>query len=104
MKTATNFTQVAVGAVLVFVLLKLATASDCYVLSPGCLDVTFGAGTGKVVADISPGTDNNRARAVAIQGDWKIIAAITITTPGTLKHSFALLRFNTDGSLDSGFG
>jgi uncharacterized delta-60 repeat protein len=104
MKTTMNFTQVALSAVLVLVPLKLATASDCYVLSPGCLDVTFDAGTGKVVADISPGTNTNRARGVAIQADWKIVAAGTITTPGTLKHSFALLRFNTDGSLDSSFG
>lgn len=104
MKTITNFTRVALSAVLVLVPLKLATASDCYVLSPGCLDVTFGAGTGKVVADISPGTDTNRARGVAIQADWKIIAAGTTTIPGTLKHNFALLRFNTDGTLDSSFG
>src|SRR5947209_7635084 len=104
MKTTTNFIQVALSTVLVFVPLKLATASDCYLLSSGCLDVTFGAGTGKVVADISPGTDTNRARGVAIQADWKIITAGTTTTPGTLKHSFALLRFNTDGSLDSSFG
>ena len=105
MKTITNkFAQLAFSALGVFLPLRLVSAADCYLISPGCLDVTFGGGTGKVVADISPGTEPNRARGVAIQADWKIVAAGTTTTPGTLKRSFALLRFNTDGSLDSTFG
>lgn len=105
MKAITNkLAQLTFSALLVFLPLRLAAAGDCYLISPGCLDSTFGGGTGKVAVDISPGTDTNRARGVAIQADWKIVAAGTTTTQGTLKHTFVLLRFNTDGSLDSTFG
>lgn len=65
----------------------------------GSLDATFGNG-GKVVTDFSGSLDS--ASAIAIQPDGKIIlAGGAFTPPG---FSFALARYNTDGSLDQTFG
>src|SRR5207244_8639500 len=104
MKTNTKFTQLAFSVLLVFLLLRFATAADCYLLAPGCLDATFGAGTGKVIVNtdgnIPSSYDLDQARGLAIQADGKIVAAGITTNP----NAFAVLRFNTDGSLDTGFG
>jgi uncharacterized delta-60 repeat protein len=62
----------------------------------GTLDPSFGAG-GKVTTDFGPG--GSTAWAVALQPDGKIVAAGT-AGPGT----FALARYNPDGSLDQSFG
>lgn len=65
--------------------------------APGDLDVSFGT-NGIVVTDVTgiPGPDDGRA--VALQPDDKIIVA------GSTSLSFALVRYETDGSLDAGFG
>ena len=68
----------------------------------GSIDTTFG-GDGKVTTKVSPGTDSDQAFAVAIQSDGKIIAAGFANSSGT-GNDFALVRYNSDGSLDSGFG
>lgn len=67
----------------------------------GTLDSTFGAG-GQVTTDMSGATSIDRARAVAIQNDGKIVVA----GEGTVGSNsvVALARYNTDGSLDTGFG
>jgi hypothetical protein len=39
----------------IFLAATWATAADCYLLAPGCLDASFGAGTGKVTVN----TDGN---------------------------------------------
>src|SRR5947207_1119298 len=109
MKTITKFTQLALSALVVFLPLRLATATDCYLLSPGCLDVTFGGGTGKVLVNTDGGVpsayDLDQARALAIQADGKIVAAGITTDPSTIRtQHFAVLRFNADGSLDPAFG
>lgn len=62
----------------------------------GSLDATFGAG-GKV---ITPGAGNERAVAVAIQPDGKIIVAGTVDS-GTV---LVLARYNENGSPDASFG
>lgn len=64
----------------------------------GSLDKTFGTG-GKVVTPIGSFTD--RGFALAIQADGKIVAA-----GATLSnfHDFAIVRYNTDGTLDGTFG
>lgn len=62
--------------------------------APGDLDTTFGNG-GKVVTDFGLG-DN--AEAVLVQNDGKIVAV------GVSGTDFALVRYNTNGSLDSTFG
>jgi uncharacterized delta-60 repeat protein len=65
----------------------------------GSLDTTFGTG-GKVVTPIGNSTDI--AYAVAIQSNGKIVAAGTTVGSGT--YDFGLVRYNTDGSLDTTFG
>jgi uncharacterized delta-60 repeat protein len=63
--------------------------------SNGSLDPTFD-GDGKVTTDFGGGGDE--ARAVAIQGDGKIVAA-----GSGVFGSLALARYNADGSLDPTF-
>jgi uncharacterized delta-60 repeat protein len=64
----------------------------------GSLDTGFGTG-GKVTTGIEV---DDVATSVAIQPDGKIVAA-GYTFNGT-NYDFALVRYNTDGSLDTGFG
>ncbi len=72
----------------------------------GLLDTTgFVGGTGIVTTDI--GSSSNYANAVAIQGDGKIVVAgNAFADPfGSGTSDIAVLRYNTDGSLDTaGFG
>jgi uncharacterized delta-60 repeat protein len=62
------------------------------------LDTSF-QGTGKVVTPI--GTGNDRAEAVAIQPDGKIVV-VGYAFMGT-NNDIALARYNSNGSLDLGF-
>jgi uncharacterized delta-60 repeat protein len=66
----------------------------------GTLDATFGDG-GRVVAAIGHGADE--VHAMALQPDGKLLVAGTVDESPKGK-SFALARFNADGSLDAGFG
>ena len=66
----------------------------------GSLDTTFGSG-GKVTTDFSGGFD--KAYAVAIQSNGKIIAAGDSLNPTTF-YDYALARYDTTGNLDSTFG
>lgn len=66
----------------------------------GSLDTTFGM-QGKITTDFSERADI--ASAVAIQSDGKIIAAGQAGLQPK-SFSFALVRYNPDGSLDTGFG
>lgn len=68
-------------------------------LPDGTLDPAFGVG-GKVTTDFTGSADF--AHAVAIQEDGKIIVAGEATS-GTQK-SFALARYNSDGTVDTSFG
>ncbi len=63
----------------------------------GSLDPGFGAG-GKVTTQFANAWWYDRALALAVQKDGKIVAA------GANNGSFALARYNSNGSLDSGFG
>jgi uncharacterized delta-60 repeat protein len=69
-------------------------------LGDGSLDMSFGAG-GKVTTDFFGSSDT--ARAVTVQADGKIIVAGS-TQVGTGNFDFALVRYNSDGSLDASFG
>ncbi|MFO1007906.1 MAG: cadherin domain-containing protein [Planctomycetaceae bacterium] len=64
----------------------------------GTLDSTFGSG-GKVITAASSG--NDAAFAVAIQGDGKIV--VTGFAVGSSNNDFAVLRYNTNGTLDTTF-
>lgn len=66
----------------------------------GVLDTSFGAG-GKVTTNISTtisGGSTDNGNGVAIQTDGKIVVA------GRSDSLFALVRYNTDGTPDTGFG
>ena len=64
----------------------------------GSLDASFD-GDGKVTTAIGSGTD--QAFSVAIQSDGKIVAAGDSYNGS--NDDFALVRYNTDGSLDTSF-
>lgn len=68
-------------------------------LPDGSLDTGFG-GTGKVITAIGSGDD--RANDVAVQSDGKIVV-VGYTHNGS-NLDIALVRYNTDGSLDTSFG
>jgi uncharacterized delta-60 repeat protein len=65
----------------------------------GSLDTTFGTG-GKVTTSIGSGYAG--AYALGIQSDGRILAAGYYADGG--NYDFALVRYNTDGSLDTTFG
>ena len=65
----------------------------------GSLDSGF-SGDGKATFDFSWGVDEGWD--VALQGDGKILIAGSATIDG--DHVFAVVRFGTDGSIDSTFG
>jgi uncharacterized delta-60 repeat protein len=68
----------------------------------GSLDTTFGTG-GQVTLDLGGGS-NDVARALAIQADGKIVVAGDTT--GALPpwdHNFAVVRYNSNGTLDPTF-
>jgi len=64
----------------------------------GSLDTSFGSG-GKVTTDIAASTDT--ATGVAIQSDGKIVVSGYYYTG--FNNDFALVRYHTDGSLDTTF-
>jgi uncharacterized delta-60 repeat protein len=66
----------------------------------GAIDTTFG-NNGVVTTDVSTGSDV--ANAVAIQADGKIVVAGSADVAPKGK-SFAVVRYNADGSLDGTFG
>ncbi len=76
----------------------------------GDLDSLFGGGDGTVVTRFTDtpddfSHDNDRAEAVAVQGDGDIVAA-GYGDPffGGNVEDFAVARYNSNGVLDSGFG
>ena len=70
----------------------------------GTIDTTFGA-NGGVAIDILDAGGFDEALAVVIQPDGKIIAGGSATLSASNSDShFALVRLNTDGSLDTTFG
>ncbi|MGC2166120.1 MAG: delta-60 repeat domain-containing protein [Gallionella sp.] len=71
--------------------------------SNGNLDTTYGSGTGKLLTDFVGASDF--ANAMVLQSDGKIVVAGSVDSGATsTKSDFALARYNTDGSLDTGFG
>ncbi len=72
-------------------------------LSDGSLDTTFGNG-GKVITPL--GVRDELAVAVALQNDGKIIAAGSYLADnfGNLNQTGALVRYNSDGTIDTTFG
>jgi uncharacterized delta-60 repeat protein len=67
----------------------------------GTLDTTFG-NLGYTTIAVNTGEDY--ARSVVIQPDGKIVLAGSSKVPGFSTENGALVRLNTDGSLDTTFG
>ncbi|MDP9300808.1 MAG: delta-60 repeat domain-containing protein [Actinomycetota bacterium] len=90
-----SFRTIAVGALALATLLTLVPPAAAAV-STGYLDRTF-SDDGKVLTDVA---GDDTGEAVAVQADRKIVVAGT-THGGT---DIAVVRYNTDGTLDSTFG
>ena len=72
----------------------------------GSLDTGFGTG-GKVLTPVGAGTTGDIGRSVAVQADGKIVVAGNTEVRGVGVaggNDFAVVRYNADGSLDTGFG
>lgn len=67
----------------------------------GSLDTSFG-NAGKTVTNIGDGTD--QVYALARQADGKIVAGGSAAFSTSTGQDFALIRYNSNGSLDTGFG
>jgi uncharacterized delta-60 repeat protein len=77
-------------------------------LPSGVLDTSFGNGTGKVTTNISTyntadyNNERDGAYAVVVQDDGKIVVGgYSLTAQGTAEG--VLVRYNTDGTLDTTF-
>lgn len=66
----------------------------------GALDASFGT-AGITIAGFGDWDDGT---ALALQSDGKILAAGNSTPTGGSDRAFSLVRFNMDGSVDTGFG
>ncbi|MET9965919.1 calcium-binding protein [Streptomyces sp. NPDC006356] len=67
----------------------------------GALDSGFGTG-GRVITDVRGSEDY--ANGVAVQADGKIVVVGRTSDPETLNPEFTVVRYNPDGTLDTGFG
>ncbi|MGW5457378.1 calcium-binding protein [Streptomyces sp. NPDC003996] len=69
----------------------------------GSLDTSFGGGDGMVTTNPAGPSlqEGGDARALVLQPDGKIVVAGEV---GQTRFDFALIRYNADGSLDTGFG
>jgi uncharacterized delta-60 repeat protein len=70
------------------------------ILAAGDLDLSFGMG-GKVTTDVKIAVDTGQS--VTLQSDGKIVVAGFAVNPDA-TFDFALVRYNSDGNLDTSFG
>jgi uncharacterized delta-60 repeat protein len=93
------------GKILVAGYSNRPTTGDDFVVARynanGSLDTTFD-GDGILTTDILTNRED-RASSIALQSDGRIIIAGYTSDP-SFKDNFAVVRYNTNGSLDSGFG
>ena len=68
----------------------------------GTLDAGFGAG-GHVDVTLAGGS-NDEINTLIVQSDGKILASGIMLNTATRNDDFVVLRFNSDGSADAGFG
>ncbi|HEY3257046.1 MAG TPA: delta-60 repeat domain-containing protein [Polyangiaceae bacterium] len=72
----------------------------------GSLDPSFGD-NGYVIRNVAVGLAGELARGIALQSNGKIIVSESVEHPGAADardRDIALLRFNPDGTKDTGFG
>jgi len=84
----------------ILMVLFILSFSETSLAQPGSLDATFGV-NGKVITTL--GTYTDRANAMAIQGDDKILMAGSKYSSFT-NADFALVRYMSNGTLDPSFG
>ena len=82
------------------ILTLILPAASILLAAPGDLDTTFGTG-GKVVTPIGT-SSNDFGYSMAVQTDGKILVAGSSYNGS--DWNFALVRYNVDGGLDTGFG
>jgi uncharacterized delta-60 repeat protein len=80
--------------------LRIEWLEDRRLLSGGGLDPAFG--NNGIVETTLPNGQTGVLRSVALQSDGKIVAAGSVTSNST--DEFAVVRYNTDGSIDTSFG
>jgi uncharacterized delta-60 repeat protein len=93
MRYLNRFQAVSVG----FVTILLAGSNVTVAQAPGTLDTSF-AGIGYTTTQVGAVAASNRARAMVLQPDTKIVVG------GTCDGDFCLVRYLPDGNLDSSFG
>ena len=70
----------------------------------GSRDTSFGTG-GQVLAAVSLPDPGDHVQGVAVQPDGKILVVVTYTPTGSQGNAYvSLLRFNANGTVDTGFG
>ena len=69
-------------------------------LSDGSIDSSFGGGDGIVITDFGPGDD--LAKSISIQPNGKIL--VGGSSHNGLNADFALVRYESNGALDTSFG
>ena len=67
----------------------------------GTIDDSFGV-DGKVTTDVGIGHDY--LKSITLQADGKILAGGYYDTEGSDYHDYAIVRYNTDGTIDNSFG
>ena len=109
-KTQNDFTNSTITPVIYTVTAADASTQDYQVIvtvSPrsGSLDTSFGK-SGMVTTAIGSSDDVAYAMRIQTDGasDVKIVAAGSAYNSNSGKNDFALVRYNIDGSLDTGFG
>jgi uncharacterized delta-60 repeat protein len=90
-----------VFACVLVAILVAATSINRVEAASGDLDTSFGNG-GVVTADLSP-NGYEEAEAIAVQKDGRIVIGID-HRDGEGAGDFALMRYNTNGTLDTTFG
>ena len=99
--TANNVEVLADGKFLILGTVNNGTDDDfglARYLSDGSIDTSFGTG-GEVTTDLG-GTDD--MERTAIQADGKIVVSGRTNVSG--NNDYVVARYNTDGTLDTGFG
>lgn len=84
----------------IFLLYLILILTNAVNAQQGSLDLTFSA-DGKVTTNL--GNSDNKVQSVAIQSDGKIVVAGYSGGSPTYRD-FALVRYNTNGTVDSTFG
>jgi uncharacterized delta-60 repeat protein len=69
----------------------------------GTLDSSFGT-NGYVATDITGNDHFDEARAIALQPDGRIVVAGQSDLLGNGAYDFAIVRYNGDGTVDTGYG